>query len=132
MGFEIEGNPYNLNKLTDFEEYLKNKSMNIEMSENNIEETASDESMENASNGELEKFKKVQHPKTLQKREEPHSDIWSFKDMAATLNFRHVLFGLREEGKQPKRFCRSKTVQSVGTKRKESLLASGSRPAKTS
>ncbi|KAI7861541.1 hypothetical protein BDF14DRAFT_1868225 [Spinellus fusiger] len=59
MDFEIEGNPYNLNKLTDFEEYLKNKpmDMDIEMSENNIEEAASDESMENASVGKGQKYK---------------------------------------------------------------------------
>lgn len=32
LDFEIEGDPYNLNKLSDFEEYLKNRPLDIELS----------------------------------------------------------------------------------------------------
>ncbi|KAI9247803.1 hypothetical protein EDC94DRAFT_652948 [Helicostylum pulchrum] len=41
MYFEIEGNPYNLNKLTDSEEYLKNIPSDIELYENSSREAGS-------------------------------------------------------------------------------------------
>lgn len=51
--------------------------------------------------------------------------LWN-RDMAATLNFRHILFELRENGKRPERFCRLKTAP----KRKGIALPSSSRPTK--
>jgi hypothetical protein len=54
--------------------------------------------------------------------------LWN-RDMVATLNFRHILFGLRENGKRPKRFCRLNAPPSTGFKRKATSSAS-SRPTK--
>lgn len=51
MDFEIEGDPYNLNKLTDFEEYLKNRPLDIEMSENNSREDIISNSTKDTSSG---------------------------------------------------------------------------------
>lgn len=41
MDFDNEDNPYNLNKLTDLEEYLKNKTLDVELYENNSREAGS-------------------------------------------------------------------------------------------
>ncbi|ORE04259.1 hypothetical protein BCV72DRAFT_313290 [Rhizopus microsporus var. microsporus] len=54
--------------------------------------------------------------------------LWN-RDMVATLNFRHILFGLRENGKRPERFCRLNAPPSTGFKRKATSSAS-SRPTK--
>ncbi|KAG1323973.1 hypothetical protein G6F62_009359 [Rhizopus arrhizus] len=103
-------------------------------------------------NGELEMFKKVQNPRPYRREKHPIVDrhdlkvvtstieaiikfplrrLWN-SDMAATLNFRHILFSLRANGERPKRFCRSKKPLSTGSKRKNmsSSSASTSRPTK--
>ncbi|KAI8085473.1 hypothetical protein BDF21DRAFT_415218, partial [Thamnidium elegans] len=49
MDFEIEGDLYNLNKLTDFEEYLKSKPSDVEMFENNSGEAISSKSVRDTS-----------------------------------------------------------------------------------
>ncbi|ORE10464.1 hypothetical protein BCV72DRAFT_221525 [Rhizopus microsporus var. microsporus] len=54
--------------------------------------------------------------------------LWN-RDMVATLNFRHILFGLRENGKRPERLCRLNASPSAGFKRKATSSAS-SRPTK--
>ncbi|KAG1492232.1 hypothetical protein G6F45_004510 [Rhizopus arrhizus] len=89
-------------------------------------------------NGELEVFKKVQSPRPYQRENYPIADrpgplryenqqclkvvtstieatakfplrrFWN-RDIAATLNFRHILFSLRANSERPERFCRLKT-----------------------
>ncbi|KAG1047429.1 hypothetical protein G6F43_010119 [Rhizopus delemar] len=61
----------------------------------------------------------------------PLRRLWN-RDMAATLNFRHILFSLRANGERPERFCRSKKLLSTGPKRKDmsSPSASTSQPTK--
>ncbi|EIE92500.1 hypothetical protein RO3G_17098 [Rhizopus delemar RA 99-880] len=61
----------------------------------------------------------------------PLRRLWNC-DMAATLNFRHILFSLRTNGERPERFCRSKKSLSTNSKRKNisSSSASTSRPTK--
>lgn len=56
MDFEIEGDPYNLNKLTGFEEYLKNKPLDVEMSENNSREAGSSENVKGTSSDKEQKY----------------------------------------------------------------------------
>ncbi|KAG1560453.1 hypothetical protein G6F49_002680 [Rhizopus delemar] len=112
-------------------------------------------------NGELETFKKVQNPRPYQREKYPVVDrhgllrcknqqclkavtstteaadkvplrrLWN-RDMAATLNFRQILFSLRANGERPERFCRSKKSLSTGSKRKNisSSSASTSPPTK--
>ncbi|KAG0753763.1 hypothetical protein G6F57_014079 [Rhizopus arrhizus] len=112
-------------------------------------------------NGELETFKKVQNPRPYQREKYPVVDrhgllrcknqqclkavmstiettdkaplrrLWN-RDMAATLNFRQILFSLRANGERPERFCRSKKPLSTGSKRKDmsSPSASTSQPTK--
>ncbi|KAG1613708.1 hypothetical protein G6F46_007501 [Rhizopus delemar] len=112
-------------------------------------------------NGELETFKKVQSPRPYQREKYPIADrhgllrcknqqclkavtstieatdkvplrrLWN-RDMAATLNFRHILSSLRANGERPERFCRSKKPLSTGSKRKDmsSPSASTSQPTK--
>ncbi|KAG1620233.1 hypothetical protein G6F46_002553 [Rhizopus delemar] len=112
-------------------------------------------------NGGLETFKKVQNPRPYQREKYPVVDrhghlrcknqqclndvmstmeatakvplhrLWN-RDMAATLNFRHILFSLRANGERPEHFCRSKKPLSTGSKRKNmsSSSASTSRPTK--
>ena len=61
----------------------------------------------------------------------PLRRLWN-RDMAATLNFRQILFSLRANGERPERFCRSKKPLSTGSKRKDmsSPSASTSQPTK--
>ncbi|KAG1140370.1 hypothetical protein G6F37_009660 [Rhizopus arrhizus] len=47
----------------------------------------------------------------------PLCRLWN-RDIAATLNFRHILFSLRANDERPERFCRSKKPLSTGSKRK--------------
>ncbi|KAG1558248.1 hypothetical protein G6F49_004678 [Rhizopus delemar] len=97
-------------------------------------------------NGELETFKKVQDPRPYQRENYPIADrhgllryknqqclkavtstieatdkvplrrLWN-RDIAATLNFRRILFSLRANGDRPERFCKSKKPPSTGPKR---------------
>ncbi|KAG1052407.1 hypothetical protein G6F43_005459 [Rhizopus delemar] len=112
-------------------------------------------------NGELETFKKVQDPRPYQREKYSVVDrhgllrcknqqclkvvtstieatdkvalrrLWN-RDMAATLNFRHIFFSLRANGERPERFCKSKKPVSTGSKRKNmsSSSASTSQPTK--
>ncbi|KAG1056690.1 hypothetical protein G6F43_001445 [Rhizopus delemar] len=112
-------------------------------------------------NGELETFKKVQNSRPYQREKYPVVDrhgllrcknqqclkavtstteaadkvplrrLWN-RDMAATLNFRQILFSLRANGERPERFCGSKKSLSTGSKRKNisSSSASTSPPTK--
>lgn len=56
MDFEIEGDPYNLDKLTDFEGYLKNKPLDVEMSENNSGKAGSSKSVKGTSSDKEQKY----------------------------------------------------------------------------
>lgn len=49
--FDIESVLYSLNKPTDFEEYLKSKPLDVEMSENNSGEAISSKSVRDTSSG---------------------------------------------------------------------------------
>lgn len=49
--------------------------------------------------------------------------LWN-RDMAAVLNFRHILSGLQDNGKRPARFCRSSTGSSNAYKRKGKPVSS--------
>ncbi|KAG1161797.1 hypothetical protein G6F37_002742 [Rhizopus arrhizus] len=112
-------------------------------------------------NRELEKFKKVQNPRPYQREKYPIADrhgllrcknqqclkvvtstieatakiplcrLWN-RDIAAILNFRHILFSLRANGERPERFCKPKKPFSTGSKRKNisSSSVSTSRPTK--
>ncbi|KAG1054545.1 hypothetical protein G6F43_003446 [Rhizopus delemar] len=112
-------------------------------------------------NGELETFKKVQKPRPYQREKYPIADrhghlrcknqqclkvvtstieatakvplrrLWNC-DIAATLNFRHILFSLRANSERPERFCRSKKSLSTCSKRENmsSSSASTSQPTK--
>ncbi|PHZ09425.1 uncharacterized protein RHIMIDRAFT_299849 [Rhizopus microsporus ATCC 52813] len=102
--------------------------------------------------GKLEKFKKVQNSRPFQREKQPtvtchgtlrcknqqcledttgtisRRRLWN-RDMVATLNFRHILFGLRENGKRPERFCRHNAPPSTSFKRK-AISSAISRPTK--
>ncbi|ORE05960.1 hypothetical protein BCV72DRAFT_242418 [Rhizopus microsporus var. microsporus] len=103
-------------------------------------------------NGELEKLKNVQNSRSFQREKQltvtchgllrckiqqcletttgaiSRCCLWN-RDMVATLNFRHILFGLRKNGKRLERFCRLNASPSTGFKRKATSSAS-SRPTK--
>ncbi|KAL0089587.1 hypothetical protein F4703DRAFT_1903951 [Phycomyces blakesleeanus] len=96
-------------------------------------------------NGELETFKKTQKPRPFQRRKYPTVQkqqflkpvaestrdttqsslyrLWNC-DMAATLNFRHIIFNLHKNRRRPKRFCRLSARSFTTLKRKEALFSS--------
>ncbi|KAI9269577.1 hypothetical protein EDC94DRAFT_639311 [Helicostylum pulchrum] len=102
----------------------------------------------------LEKFKEVKNPRPFRRTRNPTvichgllrctnenclQDSKEFlvrrrfynRDMAATLNFRHILFSLRENGIRPERFVRKTNSQSLSTTRpnlKRKASASSSIP----
>ncbi|OAD76268.1 hypothetical protein PHYBLDRAFT_166240 [Phycomyces blakesleeanus NRRL 1555(-)] len=49
--------------------------------------------------------------------------LWNC-DMAATLNFRHIIFNLHKNRRRPKRFCRLSARSFTTLKRKEALFSS--------
>ncbi|GAA5800581.1 hypothetical protein HPULCUR_006017 [Helicostylum pulchrum] len=102
----------------------------------------------------LEKFKEVKTPRPFRRTKNPtvicygllrctnedclqdskeslvHRRFYN-RDMAATLNFRHILFSLRENGIRPERFLRKTNSQSLSTTRpnlKRKASASSSIP----
>ncbi|EIE86467.1 hypothetical protein RO3G_11178 [Rhizopus delemar RA 99-880] len=82
-------------------------------------------------NGELETFKKAVTSTIEVTAKVPLRRLWNC-DIAATLNFRHILFSMRANGERPERFCKSKKPLFTGSKRKNmsSSSASTSQPTK--
>ncbi|KAI9265788.1 hypothetical protein EDC94DRAFT_634206 [Helicostylum pulchrum] len=102
----------------------------------------------------LEKFKEVKNPRPFRRTKNPtvichgllrctnenclqdskESQVrrrFYYRDMTATLNFRHILFSLRENGIRPERFVRKTNSQSLSTTRpnlKRKASASSSVP----
>ncbi|EIE75826.1 hypothetical protein RO3G_00530 [Rhizopus delemar RA 99-880] len=81
-------------------------------------------------NGELETFKKVATSTIEATAKIPLRRLWNC-DMAATLNFRHILFSLRTNGERLERFCKLKKSLSTNSKRKNISSSSASTSRRT-